>query len=148
MKPTLTQVLDKAQQLIDSGKYRQIRGNFTDYGCGRCYIALLAEAAAECGLNVPYLGLALTRTGWLTTLGLKRLLYNECEWLQEEGTPFFKLWSKNDIAGWSYQQIQDWLVAKNEAAKRTAAKNSLRKLSLATKPVKAQPLNVVKLVGA
>lgn len=148
VKPTLTQVLQRAQQLINSGKYKQIRGDFTDYGCGRCYIALLAEAAAECGLKVPYVGSILTKTSWLISLGLKNLLYTECEWLQEEGTPFYKLWDKNDNAEWSYQQIQDWLVAKNEAAKRTAAKNSLRKLSLPTKTASVQPLKVVKLIAA
>jgi hypothetical protein len=125
MKPTLTQVLGKAQELINSGKYQQIRGNFTDYCCGRCYIALLAEAASECGLNVPELGLVLRRTGWLTSLGIKDLLYSECEWLNEYGTPFYKLWGKNDDESWTYQQIQDWLVFKNEAAKRKAAKKQL-----------------------
>ena len=145
VKPTLTQVLQRAQLLINSGKYEQIRGTFTDYGCGRCYVALLAEAAAECGLKVPYVGVILTKTSWLVSLGLKSLLYTECEWLQEEGTPFYKLWAKNDKYQWTYQQIQDWLVDKNESFKREAAKKSLQKLSL---PNKTRDPKIVKIVSA
>jgi len=145
LKPTLTQVLQKAQELIDSGKYKQIRGDFTDYGCGRCYVALLAEAAAECGLKVPYVGSILTKTSWLISLGLKNVLYTECEWLHEEGTPFYKLWSKNDNFQWTYQQIQDWLVKENESFKREAAKRSLQKLSL---PNTNRNPKIVKVIHA
>jgi len=145
VRPTLTQVLERAQELINSGKYQQIRGTFTDYCCGRCYVALLAEAAAECGLKVPYVGAILTKTSWLVSLGLRDLLYSKDEWLQENGTAFYKLWAKNDYCEWTYQQIQDWLVRKNERFKQRAAKRSLQKLSL---PNTTRNPKIVKIIHA
>ena len=98
-----TQLVDKIQELIDSGKYYKIQFDLRNECNGRCYLGLVYEALVQ---------LELAR--WENDLDHYPLLGDT---FRNLGTPGYsvntldKLWKSNDIENRTYQQTHDLLKA-------------------------------------
>jgi hypothetical protein len=89
----LPQVLEKVQELIDSGEYYQIKSQTQNQYTGRCYLGLIVEAAVRLNLVDP----EESPDYALLSLGINPALKHY-------------LWYLNDSLGESYQSIHNLLL--------------------------------------